>query len=163
MGAALRPARARWHAIGSALLLCAMAAPSFAADSQVNASPPPVSLTPAEGGPGAARPSGGSETARYSPSQHLKNYALSACIAGGYQSSEVVNDATAAANGYKELGSLEIDAYNEALALIKKFLDRDYASASGEKLVLMKCIDLFHSKELDRLVQRYRKKRAANK
>ncbi|MCK6433939.1 MAG: type VI secretion system amidase immunity protein Tai4 [Aquabacterium sp.] len=93
----------------------------------------------------------------------MKNYALSACIAGGYRSSEVANDATAAANGYKELGSLDIDAYNEALALIKKFLDRDYASASGERMVLMKCIDLFHSKELDRLVQRYRKKRAAAK
>lgn len=92
---------------------------------------------------------------RYTPVQHLKNYALSACLADGYQSAEVVGDATASANGYKELGSLDIDAYNEALVLVRKYLARTYPSQSGEKLVLMKCIDLFHSRELDRLARKH--------
>lgn len=91
----------------------------------------------------------------YTAVQYLKNYALSACIADGYQSKEVVNDAVAAANGYKELGSLDIDAYNDVAALVPKFLSRNYMSQSGEKLVAMKCIDFFHSKELDRLARRY--------
>jgi hypothetical protein len=85
----------------------------------------------------------------------LKNYALSACIADGYQSKEVVNDAIAGANGYKELGSLDIEAYNEAAVLGRRFLAMEYMSQSGEKLILMKCIDFFQSKELDRLVRKY--------
>lgn len=91
----------------------------------------------------------------YTPTQYLKNYALSACVADGYQSKDVVDDATAGANGYKELGSLDIDAYNEALALSRKFLNKEYTSQSGEKLIIMKCIDFYHSKELDRISRRY--------
>jgi hypothetical protein len=91
----------------------------------------------------------------YTPVQYLKNYALSACIAHGFQSKEIYNDAVAAAKGYKELGSLDIDAYNEASKLGKQFLAKEYLSESGEKLTLMKCIDLFHSRELDRLARRY--------
>lgn len=92
---------------------------------------------------------------QYTPVQYLKNYALSACISEGYQSKEVINDAVAAANGYKELGSLDIDAYNEVAALIPKFLSKNYMSQSGEKLIIMKCIDFFHSKELNRLARKY--------
>lgn len=91
----------------------------------------------------------------YTPVQYLKNYALSSCIADGYQSKEVVNDAVAAANGYKELGSLDIDAYNEAAVLGKVFLSKNYMSQSGENLIIMKCIDFFHSEELDRLARKY--------
>lgn len=91
----------------------------------------------------------------YTPAQYLKNYALSFCIADGYQSKEVVNDAMAAANGYKELGSLDIDAYNAVAILIPKFLSKNYLSQSGEKLTVMKCIDFFHSNELDRLAREY--------
>lgn len=91
----------------------------------------------------------------YSPVQYLKNYALSACLADGYAVKEVRDDAVAAANGYKELGSLDIDAYNAVAGLIPKFLSKDYMSQSREQLVAMKCIDFFHSKELDRLARRY--------
>ncbi len=91
----------------------------------------------------------------YTPIQYLKNYALSSCIADGYQSKEVVDDAIAAANGYKELGSLDIDAYNEVAALSRVYLSKNYMSQSGEKLIIMKCIDFFHSKELDRVARKY--------
>jgi hypothetical protein len=91
----------------------------------------------------------------YTPIQYLKNYALSSCIADGYQSKEVANDAVIAANGYKELGSLDIDAYNEAAVLGRMFLSKNYMSQSGENLVIMKCIDFFHSKELDHIVRKY--------
>jgi hypothetical protein len=99
------------------------------------------------------------ERENYTPVQYLKNYALSACIADGYQTKEVVDDAVAAANGYKELGSLDIDAYNEVAILSHQFLIKKYPSQSGEKLTLMKCIDFYHSKELEQLVHKYAKKK----
>ncbi|MBB5019720.1 hypothetical protein HNQ59_003028 [Chitinivorax tropicus] len=99
------------------------------------------------------------ERKHYTPIQYLKNYALSACIADGYQSKDVVDDAVAGANGYKELGSLDIDAYNEAAVLGRRFLAKQYQSQSGAQLVLMKCIDFYHSKELDQLARRYANKR----
>jgi hypothetical protein len=95
----------------------------------------------------------------YSPIQYLKNYALSSCIADGYQSKGAVNDAIATANGYKELGSLDIEAYNKAAILGREFLARKYMSQSGEKLVLMKCIDFYHSKELNILARKYAKRK----
>lgn len=100
---------------------------------------------------------GGDPAARvpYTPGQYLKNYALSSCIADGYQPKEVVNDAVAASNGYKELGSLDIEAYNAAAVLGRQFLAKRYASQSGEKITLMKCIDFYHSRELDLLVRKY--------
>lgn len=91
----------------------------------------------------------------YSPAQYLKNFALSRCIAEGYKSEEVVKDSSAAAGGYLELGSSPIEAYREADSLAQKFLAKDYQGKSGEKLTLMKCIDLFHSAELDQLAKRY--------
>ncbi len=94
----------------------------------------------------------------YSPIQYLKNFALSTCIADGYKSDEVVKDSTAAAGGYLELGGLPFEAYEEATLLGKKFLAKEYQSISGAKLTLMKCIDFFHSKELDQLAKKYSKK-----
>ena len=94
----------------------------------------------------------------YSPGQYLKNFALSACIAQAYKSDEVVKDSRAAADGYLQLGSFPYEAHEEAAALARKFLAKEYQSASGAKLVLMKCIDLFHSKELDRLAKKYLRK-----
>ena len=94
----------------------------------------------------------------YSPSQYLKNFALSACIAQAYKSDEVVKDSRAAADGYLQLGSFPYEAHEEAAALARKFLAKDYQSHSGAKLILMKCIDLFHSKELDRLAKKYLRK-----
>jgi hypothetical protein len=95
------------------------------------------------------------ERRHYTATQYLKNYALSACLADGYKATEVVNDATAGANGYKELGSLSIDAYNDALTLVSTYLRKEYASQSGERLTVMKCIDLYNSKELDGLARKY--------
>jgi Type VI secretion system (T6SS), amidase immunity protein len=95
---------------------------------------------------------------QYSSIQYLKNFALSVCISDGYKSEEVVKDSLHAAGGYLELGSFPIEAYEEAQALGKRFLAKEYKGLNGEKLTLMKCIDLFHSKELDQLAKKYDKK-----
>ena len=106
----------------------------------------------------AQEPKDANVRVQYSAVQYLKNFALSACIADGYKSDEVMKDSKAAAGGYLELGSLPHEAYEEAALLGKKFLAKEYKSASGEKLTLMKCIDFFHSRELDQLAKKYRKK-----
>lgn len=93
----------------------------------------------------------------YSSIQYLKNFALSTCIAHGYKSDEVVKDSLAAAGGYLEIGHLAFEAYEEAASLGKKYLAKDYQSKSGEKLILMKCIDFFHSKELQQIATKYSK------
>jgi len=95
---------------------------------------------------------------KYSSIQYFKNYALSTCIADGYSSEETIMDASAAARGYLEFGSLPLEAHTEATLLGRKFLKNTYISISGESLVLMKCIDFFHSKELDMIARKYRRK-----
>jgi len=100
------------------------------------------------------------ETTRveYSAVQYLKNFALSVCISEGYGAEDVVKDSRAAAGGYLELGQFPIEAYEEAASLSKTFLAKEYLGKHGEKLTLMKCIDFFHSKELDQLAKKYDKK-----
>lgn len=93
----------------------------------------------------------------YSAAENLRNFALSVCISDGYQSEEVVKDSRAAAGGYLELGGFPIEAYEEAASLGKKFLAKDYRGKRGEKLTLMKCIDLIHSKELEQIIRKYSK------
>jgi hypothetical protein len=94
----------------------------------------------------------------YSPAQYLKNFALSVCISNGYKSDEVVKDGLAAAGGYLELGSFPFEAYEEADALSKRFLAKEYQGKHGDKLILMKCIDFFHSEDLEQIVKKYGKK-----
>ncbi|HXE05302.1 MAG TPA: T6SS amidase immunity protein Tai4 family protein [Bryobacteraceae bacterium] len=95
---------------------------------------------------------------KYSPVQYLRNFALSKCIADGYTSEEVAKDSLAAAGGYLELGSLPMEAYEEAASLGKKFLAKNYPSKSGAQLTLMKCIDFFYSEELQQVAKKYAKK-----
>ncbi len=95
------------------------------------------------------------DTKKYTSLQYFKNYALSTCVADGFQSEEVVKDAAAAARGYLELGDLPLEAHTEATLLGRKFLAREYKSISGGKLTLMKCLDFYHSKELDQLSKKY--------
>jgi hypothetical protein len=94
----------------------------------------------------------------YSAVEYLRNFALSVCIYDGYKSEEVAKDILAAASGYFELGSFPIEAYEEVEALGKRFLAKDYKSKHGEKLTLMKCIDFYHSKDLEQLIKKYGKK-----
>jgi hypothetical protein len=91
----------------------------------------------------------------YSLIEYLKNFALSICLSEGYTSKDVAKDSLAAAGAYSELGSLPFEAYESAEKLAKQFLAKKYVGISGEQMTLMKCIDLFHSKELDRLARTY--------
>ncbi len=93
----------------------------------------------------------------YSPVQYLKNYALSSCLSYGLAAQEAKIEAGDASRGYLELGSFGMEAHEEAAALARAYLAKPYQSKHGSKLTVMKCIDLFHSKELEQLAQKYNK------
>ncbi|CAO95668.1 T6SS amidase immunity protein Tai4 family protein [Erwinia tasmaniensis] len=96
--------------------------------------------------------------AAYTPSQYLKNYALSTCISQGYQSKEVKEDAAAAARGYLEFGDYSLAAHTAVRNLGKAFLAKEYTSQSGQPMTLAKCIDFYHSEQLDKLVKQFKGK-----
>lgn len=91
--------------------------------------------------------------------QNYKDMALAYCIAKAYSVDPHANkDATATAGGLDQWSNY--DAENSATAipeLVKSYLSRHYASIQGEhvKLDLMKCIDMYHSKDLEKLVKKY--------
>ena len=87
----------------------------------------------------------------YSKRQLYKNWALSTCLAKGLPS----KDAEATSGGYLEFADAPAEAYQAGSVLIDQFLAKPYESQSGEDLATMKCIDLFHSKELDSLARKY--------
>lgn len=80
-------------------------------------------------------------------------------MADGYEAEEVKKDAAAAARGFLELGGLPLEAHTEATRLGRAFLNRQYPSSSGQPLILMKCLDYYHSRELRTLIQKYARKR----
>ncbi|WP_024557982.1 T6SS amidase immunity protein Tai4 family protein [Franconibacter pulveris 1160] len=94
----------------------------------------------------------------YSPEEYLKNYALSTCLAQGYQADEVKKDASAAARGYLEFGDYSLEAHTAVEKLGKTFLEKKYGSQAGVPMTMAKCIDFYHSKELSDLVKEYKGK-----
>ncbi|VTT27920.1 Uncharacterised protein [Klebsiella pneumoniae] len=95
----------------------------------------------------------------YSPEQYLKNYALSTCVAQGYQSKEVKDDADAAARGYLEFGDYSLAAHTAVRKAGQTYLQKKYGSQSGEMMTLAKCIDFYYSQELDALVKEFKGKK----
>ncbi len=98
------------------------------------------------------------------PVQNLKSYALTICLARGFPDNKALTTEThAAARAYIDFGKFGIDAYNEAAALAHRFVAQHYESEHGEKLTVLKCLDLFHSKELATLAQKYHRLRESGK
>ncbi|WP_454763041.1 T6SS amidase immunity protein Tai4 family protein [Cupriavidus campinensis] len=96
---------------------------------------------------------------RFSQRTLLKNWALSACLARIATSPADRDDAGATASAYLEFGKQPIESYDAIRPLIDRFVARKYGSrpeidTPSSEYNTMKCIDLFHSKELDKLVRR---------
>jgi hypothetical protein len=97
------------------------------------------------------------EVRHYSQKTLLKNWALSRCLGQVYADAKAKEDANATASAYLEFGHQPIEAYEALSALVTKYVNRNYASSVGSDLNTMKCIDLFHSKELDALTSKFAK------
>ena len=91
----------------------------------------------------------------FTAAQYLKNYGLSSCLADGMTSKEAKKDAEDAAAGYLELGSFGIEAYQEVAQAGRKYLEKKYLSYGGGKLITMRCINFFYSKELNTIVKKH--------
>ncbi len=92
-----------------------------------------------------------SMTKKYSQKTLLKNWALSVCLAKISKDVSERDDANATASAYLEFGRQPIEAYDALRELTEKYAKRKYDSVIKSELNTMKCIDLFHSEELDNL------------
>lgn len=91
-------------------------------------------------------------TESYSQRTLLKNWTLSACLAMTANDAATEADANATASAYMEFGRQRIEAYDALRKLAEKYASLSYRGSIPSEFNTMKCIDLFHSRELDRLV-----------
>ncbi|WP_222853074.1 T6SS amidase immunity protein Tai4 family protein [Massilia genomosp. 1] len=91
-------------------------------------------------------------TESYSQKNLLKNWTFSACLAMNAKDAATKADANAAASAYMEFGRQRIEAYDALRKLAEKYASLSYSGSIPSEFNTMKCIDLFHSSELDRLV-----------
>jgi hypothetical protein len=92
--------------------------------------------------------------------ENYKDRALASCIATAYKGSAAGEDADTTKSVYLEWTYYDETNANPAVdELVKKYLHRDYSNPlegySSAKFSLLKCIDMYHSKELDSQVRKY--------
>jgi len=102
-------------------------------------------------------PAGGPMTASYSQKDLLKNWALSACLATVATDPAQRADADATASAYMEFGRQTPEAYAALRELAAQYAARHYGGSVEGRFDTMKCIDLFHSRELNSLATRLAK------
>ena len=96
-------------------------------------------------------------TASYSQKDLLKNWALSTCLATVATDPALRADANATAGAYMEFGHQAPEAYAALRELAENFAARRYSGSVEGRFDTMKCIDLFHSRELNSLAARLAK------
>ena len=96
-------------------------------------------------------------TASYSQKDLLKNWALSTCLAIVATDPALRADANATAGAYMEFGRQAPEAYAALRELAENYAARRYSGSVEGRFDTMKCIDLFHSRELHSLATRLAK------
>lgn len=94
------------------------------------------------------------QTSRYSQKTLLKNWALSICLAQVAQDERTAKDAGSTAGAYLEFGKQDLAVYDDLRALVAKYVALKYGGSVSSEFNTMKCIDLFHSKELDQVTSK---------
>lgn len=79
----------------------------------------------------------------------LKDWALSRCIAKAAKKERFGDDAAKTAAAFLERGTAEITTYEKVETLIDTFLARRYSGSVKGEYNTLKCIDLYHSHDLD--------------
>jgi hypothetical protein len=82
----------------------------------------------------------------------MKNWALSTCFARIAQDQATKTDAGLTASAYLQNSQQDIEDFDKIDKIVDKVLAMKYGGSVQSNYNTMKCIDLFHSKELDRLV-----------
>lgn len=94
--------------------------------------------------------------------QNYKDMVLADCIASAYKNeSAVVMDAGSSASALRDWTYFDMEKSPDVtIPLVNRYLARDYFNPLVESEIknvrfdLLKCLDLYHSKELDALVKR---------
>jgi len=95
--------------------------------------------------------------------QNYKDMVLAECVATAYKDEPMVTmDAGSSASALRDWTyyDWEKNPYDMVTALVKQYLARDYfnplveAEIKGIRFDFLKCLDLYHSRELDALVKR---------
>lgn len=121
-----------------------------------------LSLCLAHAGGLAHAQSSGPEAARRSYASNYKDLVLATCIATAYQQ-DAAADAGSSVSALRDFTYYDMEKSPDAIsALVEKYLKRDYrnplASAESKediKFSLLKCMDMYHSKELNDQVKRF--------
>jgi hypothetical protein len=83
--------------------------------------------------------------------EKLKKLGLCTCLYESNPNSDFwMNEGSA--NGYVQMSNISIDAIEIVGQRAKEFSKRKYPSYADKDLTVMKCLDFYHSKELDSLV-----------
>lgn len=92
--------------------------------------------------------------------ENYKDRALASCIASAYNGSPAGEDADITTSVFLEFTDYDDEKGNPAVdQLVEKYLRRDYSNPvegyAGAKFALLKCIDMYHSRELEEQVRKY--------
>lgn len=104
----------------------------------------------------------GPEAATRTYAQNYKDMVLASCLADAYQNDAAGNDIGSSVSALRDWTYFDMDQSTMPRdALIKKYLARDYtnplaeAEVKGVKFAFLKCLDLYHSTELQTQVEKY--------
>ncbi len=97
---------------------------------------------------------------RRTNAENYKDRALATCISTAYKGSPAGEDAGITASAFLEWTYYDDDKGNPATdQLVEKYLRRDYGNPvegyAGARFDLLKCVDMYHSQELDKQVRKY--------
>ncbi len=101
-----------------------------------------------------------SEIANRTNAVNYKDRALAYCITSAYEGSPAGKDASFTTSIYLEWTYYDLEKGNQAVdKLTNKYLRRKYYGTeegyAGAKFDLLKCIDMYHSLELEQQVRKY--------
>lgn len=84
-----------------------------------------------------------------------KKYAVAYCLAKSYPDSEFSSDALYVSGAYIQKGSFDFDIYDQIRKYVATYRKKPYLSKHGKNLNIMQCIDLYQSKELETILNKY--------
>jgi hypothetical protein len=102
--------------------------------------------------PGLSPAFGASRPSQAESKVLIKNWALAACMAEIAKDPADKEDANLSASAYFEQGRLGVEDLEPIMSLVKQFAARKYGGSVPGDYNTMKCIDLFYSKELSKVV-----------
>ena len=91
---------------------------------------------------------------------NFRDRALASCIATAYRGASAGADADITTSAFIEWTYYDLEGGNPAVdELVARYLRRDYSNPmegyAGARFDLLKCLDMYHSQELESLVRQY--------